>query len=356
MINRESSSLRYHLLSTGNGKKLLPYYKPLPQRLELFTLKMGNQQSKPPSRTGTQHEKDDKPHKHDKDKERDKESEKEKDRVPKVGRRISMQGLSHGHWKGPAADPSASTESALGQTIFQPSSQRQDLQHHLQTAHSHSPDQNEYSTSNNNRHISSPIAEQDAREFEYRTKRPSQSASVAPEPSIPVDVPGSVSKATRGTAVGSVKNSFEASSLPPGPNYAAGALKRPPRLPLAIADELHAPESPPLAPVEVPGHQEPIFDHEDEETELKRPSSMLSSVTQDEDDTSELQVYAVDTGSVNVIPTKIDWNGGGERVYVTGTFANWDKKFRLNPRYDNNPFSILSLRPFDAGSLSCHGL
>jgi hypothetical protein len=30
------------------------------------------------------------------------------------------------------------------------------------------------------------------------------------------------------------------------------------------------------------------------------------------------------------VPTLIEWEGGGERVYVTGTFAGWNRKFRLH--------------------------
>lgn len=30
-----------------------------------------------------------------------------------------------------------------------------------------------------------------------------------------------------------------------------------------------------------------------------------------------------------MVPTVISWNGNGEKVYVTGTFANWERKFRL---------------------------
>ncbi len=128
-------------------------------------------------------------------------------------------------------------------------------------------------------------------------------------------------------------------------------MQRPPRLPLAIADEVRAPDSPTLEPVGTATEEISIFD--DDEPELPRKSSMLSSATIEEEDVgNELQPYAVDTGGVNVVPTKIEWKGTGERVYVTGTFAHWDKKFRLHKRYDfpAGPcvfqVSILGKKPF----------
>ena len=120
-------------------------------------------------------------------------------------------------------------------------------------------------------------------------------------------------------------------------------LQRPPRLPLAIADELRAPESPPLGPTETLNEEVSIF--EEDEADLPRKSSMLSSATADEDDVAhELEPYAVDTGGVSPVRTRIDWKGGGERVYVTGTFTNWDKKFRLHERYGLVPVLPCSQR------------
>ncbi len=85
-------------------------------------------------------------------------------------------------------------------------------------------------------------------------------------------------------------------------------MQRPPRLPLAIADEVRAPDSPTLEPVGTATEEISIFD--DDETELPRKSSMLSSATIEEEDVgNELQPYAVDTGGVNVVPTKIEWKG-----------------------------------------------
>lgn len=43
----------------------------------------------------------------------------------------------------------------------------------------------------------------------------------------------------------------------------------------------------------------------------------------------------VGVGGVGVnkaVTTTIEWRGGGEKVYVTGTFVNWERKFRLHKR------------------------
>jgi hypothetical protein len=60
---------------------------------------------------------------------------------------------------------------------------------------------------------------------------------------------------------------------------------------------------------------------------------MLSTNTQSEDEVvEELQPYGAES-TTHTTPTVIEWNQGGNKVYVTGTFANWEKKYRLHPRY-----------------------
>ena len=313
---------------------------------------MGNQPSKPPSRSTTHHEKDEKQQRLEKEKEREKElerhrerereremerereREKEKDRERKVNRRISFQALSHG--KATAADPSATTASALAQTISQPPAQNQNLQQHLQATRSHSPDQSAKSAASVDRSISPAIIYEEQNEQGYRPKEkpvPLPTPVANAEPSIPMDVPGST---TTKNARDSREGSAASKPSPPAltPQYTPiSSMIRPPRLPLAIADEVRAPDSPPLEPAGTTDEEISIFD--DEEAELPRKNSTLSSATADDEDVGhELQPYAVDTGGVNVVPTRIDWKGDGERVYVTGTFAHWDRKFRLHPRYE----------------------
>ncbi|KAL9471565.1 hypothetical protein ACSS6W_009506 [Trichoderma asperelloides] len=100
-------------------------------------------------------------------------------------------------------------------------------------------------------------------------------------------------------------------------------MMRPPRLPLPIEEEIHRPGSP------IAGPDENLTDLELGETSdgLTRKSSGLSNGTVEDDEGDELRVDK--TG--RVVPTKIVWNGGGEKVYVTGTIFQWNKKHRLHP-------------------------
>ncbi|KAL7925295.1 hypothetical protein ACQKWADRAFT_218205 [Trichoderma austrokoningii] len=100
-------------------------------------------------------------------------------------------------------------------------------------------------------------------------------------------------------------------------------MMRPPRLPLPIEEEIHRPGSP------IAGPDENITDLELGETSdgLTRKNSGLSNGTVEDDEGEELRVDK--TG--RVVPTKIVWNGGGEKVYVTGTIFQWNKKHRLLP-------------------------
>jgi Glycogen recognition site of AMP-activated protein kinase len=297
---------------------------------------MGNQPSKPPSRSTTQHEKDDRHERHAKEKERDRErerereKEREKEKEKKVNRRISIQALSHG--KATAADPSASTESALAKTILQPPAQKPNLQQHLQHTTSQSPEPNDKPPAPIERSMSpARFNEQPQHDVQKEEKPALVSAPESAEPAIPMDVP--VSTATRQPRPAREESTTSQGSPPSlTPQYTPmSAMLRPPRLPLAIADEVRSPDSPPLEPTRVENEEISIFD--DDETALPRKSSMLSSTTMDDEDVgSELQPYAVDTGGVQVVPTRIEWKGSGEKVYVTGTFAHWDKKFRLHER------------------------
>lgn len=60
---------------------------------------------------------------------------------------------------------------------------------------------------------------------------------------------------------------------------------------------------------------------------LSRRSSMSSTTTTDDEDLGKAPM--VPQGRF-AVPTLIEWEGAGERVYVTGTFAAWRRKFRLD--------------------------
>jgi hypothetical protein len=98
---------------------------------------------------------------------------------------------------------------------------------------------------------------------------------------------------------------------------------RPPRLPLPIEQEVITPGSPILSPADIAIS----IDHGDTDSALPRRSSVLSSTTADEDDLGD--EFKAPEGQPTV-PTVIEWEGPGERVYVTGTFAGWNRKYKLH--------------------------
>jgi hypothetical protein len=139
----------------------------------------------------------------------------------------------------------------------------------------------------------------------------------------PVDVPA----VPREDAT--VSSSAHASSIEPadasleGPTVPSSHYSRPPRLPLPIEEEPHTPGSPIISPAD---SASPI-DHGEIEGALPRHSSMLSSTIADDEDLGD--EYKSPQDQVTV-PALIEWEGPGERVYVTGTFAGWNRKYKLH--------------------------
>ncbi|CAG9999868.1 unnamed protein product [Clonostachys byssicola] len=101
-------------------------------------------------------------------------------------------------------------------------------------------------------------------------------------------------------------------------------LTHPPRLPLPIQEELHTPGSPILAPDEGPADVGELGDISDS---LTRKSSGLSAGTVEEEESEELRVDKTRP----VVPTKLEWKQGGDKVYVTGSIFQWNRKQRLHP-------------------------
>lgn len=252
----------------------------------------------------------------------------ERDR--KVNRRISIQALSHG--RSTPVDPTASQETAVAQTTSQ-HLEKPALQQYLQNS---SPEQ--YARAGKVERSGSRSSKEKKSEFEHRPRDTRQRlpVSVPQGSSGPMAVPASRSKQD------TLEERFEEQHAAYNDRrYTPVAQTRPPRLPLPIAD-VAIPESPTLLPVDRSNTDIPIFETDDPlsavETPLQRKSSMLSEVTtrSDEDVGDELQPFAVDPNS-RTVPTIIEWNHGGHKVYVTGTFANWEKKYRLHPRYVTFP-------------------
>lgn len=246
-------------------------------------------------------------------------SQAERDR--KISRRVSIHALSQG--RSTPVDPSATKDTAVAQTTSQ-HLEKPALQQYLQAS---SPDQNARPAKVER--SSSRASREKRTELEQRPKH--QPPLPAPQASGPVDVP--VSRSKQDTADESVE---ESNSTYQDRRYTPIAQLRPPRLPLPIAD-VPIPESPALLPVDRGNADVPIFETDEPlsaiEPQTTRKSSILSTTTQSEEEVGEeLQPFAVDAATAQTVPTVIEWNHGGNKVYVTGTFANWEKKYRLHPR------------------------
>lgn len=155
------------------------------------------------------------------------------------------------------------------------------------------------------------------------------------EPSKPVDVPNpNATAAVAGAAaieppVGHTPplSPFDSSEvgLPShGSLSNMSFISRPPRLPLPIEEEVHTPGSPIIAPADI---GEPLDAADLDGEGLPRKTSNLSNTTIDEDDAEELRVDKTRP----TVPTRLEWLRGGERVYVTGTIFQWNRKQRLHP-------------------------
>ncbi|KIW35466.1 uncharacterized protein PV07_02162 [Cladophialophora immunda] len=252
------------------------------------------------------------------------------ERERKINQRVSIQALSQG--RGTPVDASATKDTAVAQTTSQ-HLEKPALQQYLQAS---SSDPHPRTTKVER---STPRTPRDKKnELEYRQKyqTPSQPPLTVPQASGPMDVPMSRSKQeTIEERFDEKQEDFPEGHAYEDRRYAPVAQLRPPRLPLPIAD-VPIPESPTLMPVDKGNADVPIFETDDPlstgEPPLRRRSSMLSTTTQSEDELGEeLQPYAVHP-TTQTVPTVIEWNQGGHKVYVTGTFANWEKKYRLHPR------------------------
>ncbi|KKF96447.1 SNF1 protein kinase subunit beta-3 [Ceratocystis platani] len=150
------------------------------------------------------------------------------------------------------------------------------------------------------------------------------------QPSAPVDVPSS-SATDRASSASNRPPGIRASVptadlvLPMSQNSMTDMtsyLARPPRLPLRIEEEEHTPGSPILPPAlgEPVGPVDGVMDLDSD------PSSTAKSSSSNIDSDGLL----VDK-SRPMVPTRLVWRQGGERVYVTGTPFQWNRKLRMNP-------------------------
>jgi len=68
----------------------------------------------------------------------------------------------------------------------------------------------------------------------------------------------------------------------------------------------------------------------DVEGDIPRPVSVLSSNTAEEEEAgNDLHPNDVDVVGP-LVDTLFEWKLDGDHVYVTGTFAGWNRKYRLH--------------------------
>ena len=149
--------------------------------------------------------------------------------------------------------------------------------------------------------------EQSRQQPHEQNKREKDKEKSKPSKSTPMKVPrGSDPRRQRGP-----DSQFEPSGPPPDPNYIPHSnLNFPPRLPLPIEEEVHAPGSPVIAPQ---GFSSSLND-DDIDGPIPRQSSAISSTTVEDDAAGdELQPY-YDQPPGGRLPSLLEWKQGGERV------------------------------------------
>lgn len=171
---------------------------------------------------------------------------------------------------------------------------------------------------------------------------PVDSALGAPSPSSqPVDVPQQND--------GLSEDTFEPSNVPTSEIHETllgQRWDRPPRLPLPIEHQKYSPGSPILSPHDPIQRVSSPVESVDAEGSLPRRSSVVSS-TMDDDDEGDNDAFANEAHALQpTVPTHVTWRGEGDKVYVTGTFVNWERKFKLHRDKETGVFTAtLQLKP-----------
>ncbi|KAF2203435.1 AMPKBI-domain-containing protein [Delitschia confertaspora ATCC 74209] len=291
--------------------------------------------------------------------------------APGPRRRESIQALSQGNVKGTAAPPSASLESVhptpirphirtrsqtittaaiagaapANSTTAQVASQLRAT--HDQVAHnSRDRPVSREKMGNEQSHPKLPPLEKE-RTPPKEAPPPLAAASVQPEPepepepepvpTQPVDVP-IPPKDDRPPSRTEPEHPIDLDNIANDHYFITPSeFSRPPRLPLPIEEEVHTPGSPIISPEDL---AIPI-DSIEAGGVLQRPTSVLSTTTAEEEDGELAPEFAGHEGKPQV-PTLIEWEGPGERVYVTGTFAGWNRKFRLHRNGPSKKKNVLS--------------
>ncbi|KAK4179065.1 hypothetical protein QBC36DRAFT_323319 [Triangularia setosa] len=148
------------------------------------------------------------------------------------------------------------------------------------------------------------------------------------EPAKPVAVPYSHNSPSSPRSPRSPRSEdiYESVVMPHSSLQDMSYMTRPPRLPLPIEEEVHTPGSPIISPADI---GQPLEDVEELDSQgLVRPPSNVSNASVLEDDDPE--GLLVDKNRPTV-PTRLEWRRGGDKVYVTGTIFQWNRKTRLHP-------------------------
>lgn len=241
------------------------------------------------------------------------------DHQKRANRRQSIQVIPTRGRSSPA-NPSASNASASAETT--------------KTAHLESPQLEHYPNASPDAHKSSKLGRSGSR----REKREETAQDVKPQPvpqqpAVPMNVPVAKSKPVDFDH-NAYEKDFDKHDYEDRRYVPSSQLRPPPRLPLPIVDaDIPIPESPSLDPVDtgiadVPSIG-PAASLGSVGLSLRRRSSMVSQTTLDDDEDIGDELPPVDP-TRGTVPTTIEWNHSGHRVYVTGTFANWEKKFRMH--------------------------
>ncbi|KAK3325305.1 hypothetical protein B0H66DRAFT_118187 [Apodospora peruviana] len=216
-----------------------------------------------------------------------------------------------------AAPPEPSLTQAQGTAVQPPAKSNRPRSFHSRMG----PSQSSSSTSSSTPAGSAPSSSTKPLDVQQRSGRQDQSGH---EPAKPVAMP----TANHSPSSPRSPDIYESTALPHGSLQDMSYITRPPRLPLPIEEEVHTPGSPIIAPADIGQPLEDVDGLESEGAGLARPSSTLSnSSTVEDEDAEELRVDK--TGPT--VPTRLEWRRGGEKVYVTGTIFQWNRKTRLHP-------------------------
>ncbi|KAH8908800.1 AMPKBI-domain-containing protein [Coniochaeta sp. PMI_546] len=152
------------------------------------------------------------------------------------------------------------------------------------------------------------------------------------EPAKPVAVPSSHNSPPSDLRSPYSDTGIESATMPQSSVQDMSYLTRPPRLPLPIDQEIHTPGSPIIAPADLGEPVDPVDDLGDLDADgqsLPRRSSGLSSASDidKDDDIEELRVHR----NRPTVPLTLEWRQGGNKVYVTGTIFQWNRKTKMMP-------------------------